>query len=217
MNLGELFDKYGSDKNRNGYTPVYHSLFKHIKNKNINLLEIGIGTLIPGVPSSMVGYSLPGYKPGGSLRAWRDFFINGEITGIDIQKDTQFTENRIKTYLYNSTEAAEVAKFKKVLGDKTFDIIIDDGSHWDEHQLKTLINFYPSLKDGGIYVIEDVCPSSRILTTFLKHVRTASNNDYLFATEHKNLVIISKELPKKTSNEDLESSKSSTSETETKL
>ena len=216
MNLGELFDKYGSDKNRNGYTPVYHSLFKHIKNKNINLLEIGIGTMIPGVASSMVGYSLPGYKPGGSLRAWRDFFTKGDISGVDIQKDTQFTENRIKTYLYNSTETASTSKFKKVLGGKTFDIIIDDGSHWDEHQLKTLINFYPLLKDGGIYVIEDVCPGSRILTTFLKTVREASNNDYLFTTEKKNLVIISKELAKEPDNDDPESSETSTSETKTK-
>ena len=28
MELAGLFEKYGSDKNRNGYTPVYHSLLK---------------------------------------------------------------------------------------------------------------------------------------------------------------------------------------------
>ena len=35
-----------------------------------------------------------------------------------------------------------------------FDVIIDDGHHWDESQKKTLINFFPYLNDGGLYVIE---------------------------------------------------------------
>ena len=39
-----------------------------------------------------------------------------------------------------------------------FDIIIDDGVHHPELQMKTLRNFYPSLRPNGIYVIEDVQP-----------------------------------------------------------
>ena len=77
--LGQLFRLYGSDKDTNGYTSVYHTLFDHMKQKPMRLLEIGIGTMIPNVPSSMVGYSRPGYKPGGSLRAWRDYFVRGDI------------------------------------------------------------------------------------------------------------------------------------------
>ena len=38
----------------------------------------------------------------------------------------------------------------------SFDIIIDDGNHSFEYQLLTLQNFFPKLKKGGIYVIEDV-------------------------------------------------------------
>jgi hypothetical protein len=56
--LRQLIDHYGSDKNLNEYTPIYHSIFNNIKDNNINLLEIGIGTMIPSVPSSMVGYGL---------------------------------------------------------------------------------------------------------------------------------------------------------------
>src|SRR5579863_5736399 len=131
MDLDELFNHYGSDKTRNGYAPIYHSLFKHIKNNRINLLEIGIGTMIPGVHSSMVGYSLPGYKPGGSLRAWRDYFPNSNILGADVQSDTQFTEDRISTILCDSTSPE---KTEEIFKGKSFDIIIDDGSHYDEHQ-----------------------------------------------------------------------------------
>ncbi len=98
--LCDLFNKYGSDKDRNGYAQVYHTLFHKLCDQPINFLEIGIGTMIPGVASSMQGYALEGYKPGGSLRAWRDYFVNGRIVGVDIQPDTQFTdEQRIETYL----------------------------------------------------------------------------------------------------------------------
>jgi len=137
MDIDQLFNFYGSDKTRNGYAPLYHSLFKNIKDKPIDLLEIGIGTMIPGVHSSMVGFSLPGYKPGGSLRAWRDYFINGQIVGADVQPDTQFTEERIKTYICDSLS---IKNTTDVFSDKLFDIIIDDGSHRDEHQLKPLEN-----------------------------------------------------------------------------
>src|ERR1700730_10847839 len=85
MDLDELFDRYGSDKNRNGYTPVYHALLKHLRDRPMDILEIGIGTLIAGAPSSMVGFALPGYRPGGSLRAWRDYFPKAPVLGMDVQ------------------------------------------------------------------------------------------------------------------------------------
>ena len=37
-----------------------------------------------------------------------------------------------------------------------FDIIIDDGLHKHWSQTKTFDNFFPILKDGGVYVIEDI-------------------------------------------------------------
>ena len=38
----------------------------------------------------------------------------------------------------------------------SFDIIIDDGNHDPKYQIKTLKNLFPRLKEGGVYVIEDV-------------------------------------------------------------
>ena len=35
------------------------------------------------------------------------------------------------------------------------DVIIDDGSHINEHVIETFNLLFPKLKDGGIYVIED--------------------------------------------------------------
>jgi len=37
----------------------------------------------------------------------------------------------------------------------SIDIIIDDGSHLNEHVLKTFHYLFPRLSDNGIYVVED--------------------------------------------------------------
>ena len=117
MDLAQLFRYYGTDKDINGYSSIYHTLFDHLRDRRIALLEIGIGTLIQGAPSSMVGYSLRNYRPGGSLRAWRDYFTNGTIHGVDVQPDTQFTdEERITTHICDSTDAEQVDLVMASLG-----------------------------------------------------------------------------------------------------
>jgi len=37
-----------------------------------------------------------------------------------------------------------------------FDIILDDGDHWEINQLKTLKNLWHRLKPNGYYIIEDI-------------------------------------------------------------
>lgn len=192
MDLDQLFTHYGSDKTVNGYAPIYHALFKHIKDRPINLLEIGIGTMIPHVHSSMVGYALNGYKPGGSLRAWRDYFTRGMIYGADVQPDTQFTdEDRIKTILCDSTSGEVVELF---LLEKQFDIIVDDGSHNDQDQLKTLSLLYCLLNKGGYYIVEDVTRNSRMAGVFHSKIKEIIGNDLFYMNDNKNLLIISKRL-----------------------
>lgn len=187
--LGQLFNKYGSDKDRNKYTPVYHSLLKHLRSRQLALLEVGIGTLIPDAPSSMVGYSLPGYAPGGSLRAWRDYLPFSQIVGVDIQPDTQFTEERITTYLADSSSKEQL---DSALGDRTFDVIIDDGLHWDETQMQTLRNLWHRVRPGGFYVIEDITEWSRIPTEFRNQISEIVGESPFFFTEVKNVLVISK-------------------------
>jgi len=158
--LADLFNKYGSDKSINGYAPLYRTLFEDMRSKHIDFMEIGIGTMIPGASSSMVGYALPGYAPGGSLRAWRDYFDNGRVYGVDIAPDTQFSEERITTYLCNSTDIGEVDSLIQKNDVPQMDVILDDGCHASESQIATLKNLWPLLRAGGIYVIEDIFPGS---------------------------------------------------------
>lgn len=155
MSIEELVDQYGTDKNISKYTQTYEALFNPRKEEVTNLLEIGIGTLNPEHPSSfhgIIGFN-PQYKQGGSLRVWRDFFPNANVYGVDIAEDCMFEEERIKTFLFDSSDSVQSHYQLKGL---EFDIIIDDGNHHPEYQIKTLRNLWPQLKPKGIYFIEDI-------------------------------------------------------------
>jgi len=151
--LTEIINKFGSDKNLSGYTSTYAEIFEPIKDNELHILEIGIGTIVRGAQSSMASTQIQNYKPGASLRAWKEYFDKSFIYGGDIQEDTQFTEERIQTFLFDSTnkEACDTT-----LKNMEFDIIIDDGWHKWEAQLDTITNLFSRVKVGGYYVIEDI-------------------------------------------------------------
>ncbi len=194
MDLDELFRHYGTDKGRADYASVYHALFMHITQQPVSLLEVGIGTLVFNAHSSMFGVGDDGYRQGASLRAWRDYFPNALIYGLDTQSDTQFTdEARITTFIGSSTDPVSVGT---VLSHLQFDIVIDDASHVPSDQLLTLRHVYPYVKPGGYFIIEDLGLSSPLLTTYRDEVRAIIGHDFMFATEgHVHLMVISRRRP----------------------
>jgi hypothetical protein len=155
MTLTELFVKYGTDKVRNEYVEMYEQILEPLREGAARILEIGIGTMTPGAPSTMVGFSDPGYRPGGSLRAWRDYCPEAQVLGLDVQPDTQFSEERIETGICDTTDGLTVAKFF-AYREREFDLIIDDGLRAPYAQLATLVNFQDKVVSGGVYVIEDI-------------------------------------------------------------
>lgn len=152
--LSILVEKYGSDKFLSHYTDCYHAVFKNIRPNIKSVLEIGVGSL-QNVPSSAMGFTQnhPHYTPGGSLRAWRDYFPNANIFGVDIAEDCRITEDRIQTMIFSSTDSYQC---HVNLGSTQYDIVIDDGLHVAEAQLVTLFNMFPHVKDGGFYCVEDM-------------------------------------------------------------
>jgi hypothetical protein len=153
MRLAELFEAEGTDKGPL-YAGAYEALFRARRKQIRRVLEIGIGTLNPAAASSMFGFGASHYRPGASLRAWRDYFPNAEIVGIDVQPDTQFCEERIQTFLCDSRDPGAAERFLSI--QEPFDIVIDDGSHQAQDQLATLRNFFPAVRTPGLYLIEDV-------------------------------------------------------------
>ena len=102
--------------------------------KKINLLEIGIAD-------------------GDSLRVWREFFPKANILGLDINKKNFIIDN--VEFFYGDQSNTETLK-KITSKYKSFDIIIDDGSHFCKHVIKSFNFFYPFLNVDGLYVVEDL-------------------------------------------------------------
>ena len=178
INLADLFNYYGSDKTSNGYSELYECLFHPLRHKQLRFLEIGIGTMIPGMISSMNGYAPDSYKPGASLRAWRDYFTNSMIYGLDVQPDTQFVEDRIQTIQADSRSAEHTAQELNRLRLYEFDIILDDGSHAIGDQLATLNVMFKYLKPGGLWITEDIHQQNA--EAFLEHAKSTLGNLPMF-------------------------------------
>jgi hypothetical protein len=155
MDLHSIIEKYGSDKKVSGYTKFYEKVFENYRNKNISYLEIGLGTLQPEIPSTFVGNPrlYPDYKPAGCLYAWREYFVDANIYGLDVADDCMISDQQIKTYKVDSTDINMV---EQVIVGKTFDIILDDGLHTSDAQIRTFRNFWNRVKENGIYIIEDI-------------------------------------------------------------
>jgi len=155
MVLGDILKKYGSDKSINRYDKIYEQIFPPFIDKGIDYLEIGLGTLIPTIESTFIGITqyYPNYEPANVLKAWREYFKNAQINGIDVGEDCMLRgEENIKTFIIDSTNKSMC---DNTLGDKMYDIILDDGLHTADGQLETLKNFFDRVNNNGIYIIED--------------------------------------------------------------
>lgn len=142
-NLSKLALMYGTDKQgRHQYAQHYQHHFEPLRRKELNILEIGIG-----------GYKNP--KSGGrSLRMWKAYFPKSRIFGIDIYDKTPHDENRIKTFQGSQTDTSFLKRIVEEIG--RVDIIIDDGSHCNDHVITSFKFLFPLLDDKGIYVVEDI-------------------------------------------------------------
>lgn len=142
-NLRALAQIYNSDKwGRHWYAQHYETHFRPLRRHKLTLLEIGIG-----------GYDRP-EDGGGSLRMWRTYFPQAQIVGIDIYDKRPHEERRIRTFRGSQVDAEFLDKVMKEIG--PVDIIIDDGSHINEHVLQTFDLLFPRLAPHGLYVIEDL-------------------------------------------------------------
>jgi hypothetical protein len=178
--LRGLFDKHGTDKGE--YAKTYEILLGPIRNDVRDVLEIGIGSMLPG-HSSMLGHMPASYRPGASLRAWREFFPSASIVGLDIQADTQFSDDRIVTFLADTASDDAPLHLRTLLEDRLFDIIVDDGSHDGGDQLHTLEACYPMLKPGGFYFVEDIAVGTLLFEEPRSIVPVVGGADYFYVTD----------------------------------
>jgi hypothetical protein len=153
--LCHIMTKNGSDKGSNhNYTTFYNFIFSEIKNKSLNIFEVGLGTNNISIPSNMGSSG----RPGASLRGWTEFFTKSNIFGADVDSGILFQEERIKTFYVDQNSEDTISKLweNENLNSIEFDIIIDDGLHEFEANRNFFNNSIHKLKNDGIYIIEDV-------------------------------------------------------------
>lgn len=144
--LEALFTQYGTDKGIWGYTPAYE---KHLDRDRVkSVLEVGICGF-RDIPNNVVG---------ASLFAWRDYFPEAEVYGVD--NDARFIFNdqpRIHTALCDAYDAVQLGPVLLKWG-KKFDFICDDAVHDPSNQMRLVCSLWPMLAPGGVYAIEEACP-----------------------------------------------------------
>lgn len=124
-----------SDKiHRHGYHRFYDTFLSGLRNNNPRVLEIGV-------------------EDAKSIKLWQQYFVNPELTVIDILDKPVPKEVRFIRCDQSST--TELTALAQQFG-SPFDLIIDDGSHVPDHQLLTLRILWDSLAPSGIYIIEDI-------------------------------------------------------------
>ncbi|HVE23015.1 MAG TPA: class I SAM-dependent methyltransferase [Acidocella sp.] len=136
--LDAIGRKFGTDKSSvyHDYLRVYERFFRHLRNEPLKILEVGVFN-------------------GASLKVWEEYFPNSRIVGADIDETTRrFAGGRVEIEIIDQSNLEDLVRLGVRHG--PFDIIIDDGSHIWDHQITTLRTLFPFLKDGGIYVVEDL-------------------------------------------------------------
>jgi 23S rRNA U2552 (ribose-2'-O)-methylase RlmE/FtsJ len=139
--LNEIYQNYQSPEHHGDkgtthtYIDEYERLLKDYRIGS-NVLEIGI-------------------YYGESLKMWSEYFINSKICAVDINGER--IQDLINDGQYNIiiSDATKI-EFLEKIKDETFDVIIDDGSHLINHQIKSFNILKDKMKPGGIYIIEDV-------------------------------------------------------------
>lgn len=123
------------------YFEVYDRYLQKFQGKRPRILEIGV-------------------QHGGSLLMWDAYFSgDAEIVGLDILEDCKkFESENVRIYIGDQSDEAFLRRIVQDVG--AVDIIIDDGSHIPNHQIKSFeILFFDLLKEGGVYICED-CQTS---------------------------------------------------------
>ena len=118
------------------YFDIYDEILFNYKNKKITVVEVGVHNC-------------------GSLEVWRKFLgSEARIIGIDANPDCKkFESEGYEIFIGDQTDNLFWESFFNKVG--RVDILIDDGGHTNEQQIKTIVNCIKNINDGGLIITED--------------------------------------------------------------
>lgn len=171
-NKGRLIHKY------HHYFDIYERHFQKYRNKKVTILEIGI-------------------FQGGSLQMWKNYFgKSAAIYGVDINpKCKAFEEKNIQIFIGSQSDREFLRQLKTQI--PKVDILIDDGGHTMKQQIVTFEELYDHVKEGGVYLCEDLHTSywlrygggNRRRGTFIEYSKDLVDKLNAYHSEQKSLKV----------------------------
>ena len=96
-----------------------------------------------------------GVSAGGSVRMWEQYLPNTKVVALDINPAAvRHASSRVKIEIVDQSDPKALVDVAVKHG--PFDLIIDDGSHFWDHQILTMQCLMPFVKRGGLYIMEDI-------------------------------------------------------------
>ena len=131
MKLDEIAIANGTDKSSlchdycNDYDDAIKAYLKTFDVESVSLLEIGVWT-------------------GASLKMWKDYFsgigVKHKIVGIDLNPNArQYADDLRDVFVEIGDQSDEGFLSNVAERHGPFDIILDDGSHFSDHQKKSFL------------------------------------------------------------------------------
>ena len=168
--LCDLARKYGTDKYQHGYTKIYNEFLKDRRNESVSIFEIGvymgnsikmwhdyfINGRIFGIDNSRL---LPG--SGMQISHSNENPLEDDKRLLEGHTVNEFNfgwleNSRIKCKVSDQRSESQLKDAMDYFECDQFDLILDDGQHYQEHQQKSLGILFKNVKPGGYYIIEDV-------------------------------------------------------------
>jgi len=150
---GEMVTTFTDKGREHSYIEYYEQWFEPRRHQPVQLLEIGVMT-------------------GASMLLWQQYFDDVMLSGIDLREGFNqtlpFQADILARWRWgvDSTDPAQVPDRWRWGVDSTnpaqvpalgqYDFIIDDGAHDGLSQCLTFQNYWPHVRPGGTYFIEDI-------------------------------------------------------------
>jgi hypothetical protein len=119
------------------YFDIYDRHFAPFRGQAVNVVEFGV-------------------SQGGSLQMWKNYFgPQAHITGVDIDpRCAGLAEDRVDVVIGDQEDRGFLRRLARQVG--RVDVLIEDGGHTATQQTNTFEEFWPSITDGGVFLMEDL-------------------------------------------------------------
>ena len=120
-----------------GYAKIYEKYLKELKEKNLNIIELG----------SFYG---------NASAAFYFYFKNSQIYSADINPDMYLYRSKRLINFFTDTSSRSSIERNILKKNIQFDLIIEDASHMLKDQIISLFTLFKNLKSGGFFIVEEI-------------------------------------------------------------